>query len=59
MDGWAIGSGPTKAMCKNLTPRLKRTGMKWDADPAAGLMNLIALREDGRWATYWGTRRVA
>jgi hypothetical protein len=23
-------------MCKNLTLRLKRSGMKWDADPAAG-----------------------
>lgn len=58
-QGWDIGSGPTEAMCKNLTLRLKRTGMKWDADHAAGLMNLIALREDGRWATYWGTRSVA
>ncbi len=30
--GWDIGSGPTEAMCKNLTLRLKRTGMKWDQE---------------------------
>jgi hypothetical protein len=43
--GWDIGSGPTEAACKNLTLRLKRTGMKWGADHAAGMMNLIALRD--------------
>ena len=57
--GWNIGSGPTEAMCKNLTLRLKRTGMKWDADHAAALMNLIALRESRQWADYWKTQRVA
>jgi hypothetical protein len=58
-QGWDIGSGPTEAMCKNLTLRLKRTGMKWDADHAAGLMGLIALRESRQWAAYWETRKVA
>lgn len=58
-QGWDIGSGPTEAMCKNLTLRLKRTGMKWDADHAAGLMGLIALREGRQWAAYWETRKVA
>lgn len=57
--GWDIGSGPTEAMCKNLTLRLKRTGMKWDTDHAAGLMGLIALRESRQWAAYWETRKVA
>jgi len=57
--GWDIGSGPTEAMCKNLTLRLKRPGMKWDADHAAGLMNLIALRESKTWAKYWETRKCA
>jgi hypothetical protein len=57
--GWDIGSGPTEAMCKNLTLRLKRTGMKWDADHAADLMNLVALRESGQWTAYWDTRRIA
>lgn len=51
--GWDIGSGPTEAMCKNLTLRLKRTGMKWDPDNAAALMNLAALRESGQWNQWW------
>ncbi len=57
--GWDIGSGPTEAGCKNLTLRLKRTGMKWDTDHAAGIMNLVALRESGQWATYWQNRKLA
>lgn len=56
--GWHIGSGPTEAMCKNLTLRLKRPGMKWDADHAAGVMNLIALKESGQWAAYWQKRKT-
>lgn len=57
--GWDIGSGPTEAMCKNLTLRLKRSGMKWDADHAAAMMNLIALKESGQWADYWYKRKSA
>ena len=57
--GWDIGSGPTEAACKNLTLRLKRTGMKWDTDNAAGMMSLIAIRESGQWASYWITRKTA
>jgi hypothetical protein len=51
--GWDIGSGPTEAMCKNLTLRLKRTGMKWDPANAAAVMNLVALRESGLWGRWW------
>ena len=57
--GWDIGSGPTEAMCKNLTLRLKRPGMKWDTDNAAALMNLVALREGGQWELYWQNRKTA
>ncbi len=57
--GWDIGSGPTEAMCKNLTLRLKRPGMKWDTDNAGGLMNLVALREGGQWEQYWQIRKTA
>jgi len=57
--GWDIGSGPTESTCKNLTLRLKRTGMKWDTDNAAALMNLVALRESGQWNRYWQTRKIA
>lgn len=58
-QGWDIGSGPTEAMCKNLTLRLKRTGMKWDVDNAEGMMTLIALRESRQWRQYWQTQRAA
>ncbi len=57
-NGWDIGSGPTEAMCKNLTLRLKRTGMKWDPSNAAAVMNLAALRESGQWDAWW-TRSAA
>jgi len=57
--GWDIGSGPTGAMCKNLTLRLKRSGMKWDTDNAAALMTLVALREGGQWEQYWQIRKTA
>ena len=57
--GWDIGSGPTEAACKNLTLRLKRTGMKWDTGHAAGMMNLVALRESGQWTAYWEKRKTA
>jgi hypothetical protein len=52
-NGWDIGSGPTEAMCKTLTLRLKRSGMKWDRDHAGAMMNLIALYESGQAKAYW------
>jgi hypothetical protein len=58
-NGWDIGSGPTEAMCKTLTLRLKRPGMKWDRDHAAGMMNLQAMYESGQAAAYWAGRRAA
>jgi hypothetical protein len=48
-----------EAMCKNLTLRLQRTGMKWDVDYAPGLRSLIAIREGRQWDHSWETRRVA
>lgn len=51
--GWDIGSGPTEAMCKNLTLRLKRPGMKWDRDNAAAMMNLTALYQSDQAKAYW------
>lgn len=53
---WDIGSGPTEAMCKNLTLRLKRSGMKWDADHASAMMNLIALYESRQNQQWWSVR---
>jgi hypothetical protein len=57
-DGQDIGSGPTEAMCKTLTLRLKRPGMKWDDDNAAAVMNLTAMRESGQWNAYWQEQRT-
>jgi hypothetical protein len=53
--GYDIGSGPTEAMCKTLTLRLKRPGMKWDRDHAAAMMNLTALYDSGQAKAYWAT----
>jgi hypothetical protein len=57
--GWDIGSGPTEAMCKTLTLRLKRSGMKWDRDHAAAMMNLQALYESRQAKAYWDNCRPA
>jgi len=54
--GWHIGSGPTEAMCKNLTLRLKQSGMKWDALHAAAMMSIIALYESGQASAFWAKR---
>ncbi len=51
--GYDIGSGPTEAICKTLTLRLKRPGMKWDRDHAAAMMNLTALYDSGQATAYW------
>jgi len=53
--GQDIGSGPTEAMCKTLTLRLKRPGMKWDRDHAAAMMNLTALYDSGQAKDYWAS----
>jgi hypothetical protein len=58
-EGWDIGSGPTEAACKTLTLRLKQSGMKWDRDNAAAMMNLTALYESGQAKTYWQSYRTA
>ena len=51
--GIDIASGPTEAACKTLTLRLKQSGMKWDRDHAASMMNLTALYDSGRAQDYW------
>jgi len=51
--GWHIGSGPIEAMCKAMTRRLKGPGMRWDSDPAEGIMALEALHQSNLWDRYW------
>jgi len=54
--GWQIGSGPTEALCKTTTARLKGSGMRWDGDNAEAVMALDALEQSGEWQLYWRSR---
>ena len=58
-QGWQIGSGPTEAMCKVLTYRLKGAGMRWDRPGADAMMALIALEQSNTWKSYWDVRKRA
>jgi hypothetical protein len=59
-NGWQIGSGPTEAMCKLLTYRLKGPGMRWDRGGSEAIMALVALQESNTWKSYWNLqKRVA
>lgn len=51
--GWQIGSGPTEAMCKSTTARLKGSGMRWDGVNAEAVMALAALEQSDQWKRYW------
>jgi hypothetical protein len=51
--GWQIGSGPTEALCKTTTARLKGSGMRWDADNGEAIMALACLEQSGQWQGYW------
>ena len=57
--GWQIGSGPTEAMCKVLTYRLKGAGMRWDRQGAEPVMALIALEQSNIWNRYWNSQKEA
>jgi hypothetical protein len=57
--GWDIGSGPTEAMCKVLTYRLKGPGMRWDRPGAEAIMALLALQESNTWKAYWNLQKQA
>ena len=57
--GWQIGSGPTEAMCKVLTYRLKGAGMRWDRQGAEPIMALVALEQSNVWNHYWNSQKEA
>lgn len=56
--GQDIGSGPTESMCKALTQRLKRRGMRWDSDNAEAIMALETLEQTDRWAAWLRIRSL-
>jgi len=58
-EGWQIGSGPTEAMCKMLTYRLKGSGMRWDCQGAEPIMALVALEQSNAWQSYWLIQNLA
>jgi len=58
-NGWQIGSGPTEAMCKVLTYRLKGSGMRWDRHGADAMMALVALQQSNMWKSYWDGQKHA
>jgi hypothetical protein len=51
--GYDLGSGPTEALCKTLTSRLKGRGRRWDRPNADALMALAAVEHSRLWAAYW------
>ena len=54
--GWAIGSGPVEAACKQVVnQRLKVTGARWSEEGADAVCHLRALfrSELGQWDAYW------
>jgi hypothetical protein len=57
--GYQIGSGPTEAMCKVLTYRLKGPGMRWDKQGAEPMMALLALEQSNAWESYWQSQYQA
>jgi hypothetical protein len=58
-EGWQIGSGPTEAMCKVLTYRLKGSGMRWDRQGAEPMMALIALEQSNAWKSHWQAQKLS
>jgi len=56
--GWAIGSGPVEAACKQVVnQRLKVTGARWSEAGADAVCHLRALfrSELGQWDAYWAS----
>jgi hypothetical protein len=43
-------------MCKTTTPRLKRCGMRWDADNADALLAWSCLEQSDQWKLDWQIR---
>jgi len=53
--GLPIGSGVTEAGCKELIKaRFCRSGMRWDRDSGARVLQLRAIRLSDQWDSFWG-----
>ena len=51
--GWQIDSGPMESQCRVLSDRVRRSGMRWDADNAEAVMALEAMEQSHQWSQYW------
>ena len=53
--GLPIGSGVTEAGCKELIKaRFCRSGMRWNRDSGAKVLQLRAIRLSNQWDSFWG-----
>lgn len=53
--GLPIGSGVTEAACKELIKaRFCRSGMRWNRDSGATVLQLRAIRLSDQWDSFWG-----
>ena len=52
------GSGPTEALCKTMTTRLKGSGMRWDPAAAQAMLGLAGLNDSNECEAYWRLQGV-
>lgn len=53
--GFPIGSGVTEAGCKELIKaRFCRSGMRWNRESGAKVLQLRAIRLSDQWKSFWG-----
>ena len=57
--GLDVGSGPTEAMCKALSRRMKGVGMRWAVRNLEPMVALEALHQSDLWPAYWSSRLAA
>ena len=57
--GLDVGSGPTEAMCKALSRRMKGVGMRWAVRNLEPIVALEALHQSDLWPTYWSSKLAA
>ncbi len=57
--GLDVGSGPTEAMCKASSRRMKGVGMRWAVRNLEPMVALKALHQSDLWPAYWSSRLAA
>lgn len=58
LDGLPIGSGEIESGHRHVVQkRLKRAGSWWKEDNAEVMLQLLTLRTNGLWSSYWKEQR--